>query len=1274
MKQTGFGRTWWGAQWLQALAHIDYQNRLPRGRSYAARGAVRNLVISGGTIAAQVQGSAPRPYAVQIAVPALAAGDAARLIDQLAGDAQLIARLLNRQLDPAVLDAAKSLGLSIFPERWSDLQMRCSCPDWAVPCKHLAAVVYLLSREIDGDPFLVFSLRGLDLAAQLRQRDIHIAPDADARLPTLAELLAPTSASTSAAAGPAAHPPGRAPRAAAGKTTRRGAGAKAASAASRPKGRAGAPEIAAGQADCAAATPGASAAAAAPDARADDGRGNQHALERLDFSTIPDLLQPLWRVLPAAPAFFPAGDFAQTGQRVLARVAKCARQALAAQAAGADADGFDAQDRPLLLLDAQGVVGLTGMVSRCAADFAQLAQQLAQLPAHRLADVQPQLAALHALRLLALHLLAAGAVVPQIYAAGAAGDARVALRWLPATLDAQVRALMDALARALPARLLLLQAAGASGAAAARRKAGTEPAADPVPAAAQASALCALFLGHYIRQWSASEREKPPGDKLLALFFSNAGVRLDGPGEGALAASIQTWLARLHLAPHEYQPLLCLSDDAHAGDDASASGADFVLTLAVERAGANSLDAPVPLATVLADKRWAKARFALLQRVSVLAEFFAPLATLLRAGADQGLRISPAELPGFLFDTLPALRLLGIRVLLPRALERLLRPRLSMRVAAAAAPRGRSFLSIDGMLRFDWKVAVGEHLLTRAQFDKLVQNAGAILRFRGAYVYLSAQEIGRLRAQLDKPPRPDGAELLRVALAGDYEGAAVQLDARAQALIAELLAAGELPAPAGLCAQLRPYQARGYAWLYRNARLGLGSVIADDMGLGKTLQVIAALLQLKHDGTLGPTAPALIVVPTSLLGNWQRELQRFAPDLRVGVFHGSQRALAPGAGTRPDVLLTSYGLVRSQAASFKALDWLLLIADEAQNIKNPAAAQTRALKALRARCCIAISGTPVENRLSEYWSIMDFANRGYLGSLKRFDGDYAQPIQTRRDTQALERFRRVSAPFLLRRLKSDKSIISDLPDKIEQDQYCSLTPEQTALYESVVQQGLASISGVGEEQGFKRQGLVLQLILALKQVCNHPAQYLKQGPQQAALSGKAERLMELLDAVHAAGEKALVFTQFRQMGELLADWLAQRHGHRPPFLHGGVARAQRDALVERFQGDRTERVFLLSLKAGGTGLNLTAATHVIHFDLWWNPAVEAQATDRAYRIGQQRNVQVHRFITRATFEERINDMMRSKRQLAELTVGSGEQWIGKLPRAELEKLFALQTD
>ena len=452
-------------------------------------------------------------------------------------------------------------------------------------------------------------------------------------------------------------------------------------------------------------------------------------------------------------------------------------------------------------------------------------------------------------------------------------------------------------------------------------------------------------------------------------------------------------------------------------------------------------------------------------------------------------------------------------------------------------------------------------------------------------------------------------------------------------------------------------------------RIGFGSIIADDMGLGKTLQVITLLQRMKDEGMLKEKR-VLIVVPTGLITNWQAELQRFAPQLIVFTYHGPQRSLK---GFDSDILLTTYGVLRSDITKLKKLPWRVAVIDEAQNIKNADTAQSKAVRSIPADTHIAMSGTPVENRLSEFWSIMDFCNSGYLGTANSFKADYANPIQRQGDEHMAERFRRITAPFLMRRLKTDKSIISDLPDKIEQNELALLTESQAALYHETLQNAMQAIEEVettDQQSLFTRQGLVLQMILALKQICNHPALFLKNGNFDPELSGKTEMLLSLLESIVESGQKVLVFTQFREMGDMLSQMIEQRLGERPLFLHGGCNIKQRQEMVERFQNNpRTDRIFLLSLKAAGTGLNLTAASHVIHYDLWWNPAVEAQATDRAYRIGQHQNVLVHRFITQNTFEERIDKMIQDKRHLADMTVATGESWIGKLSNKELRELF-----
>jgi uncharacterized Zn finger protein len=1205
-----YGQTWWGAQWLNALTQIDFDNRLPRGRTYANKGAVSKLEVKGGQITARVKGSRPSPYKVHIDVPPMPPELAKTLLDGLAEDPVIIAKLLNRELDPAVLERATALGVSVFPAHWKDLKMACSCPDCAVPCKHLAAVIYLVSREIDGNPFMVFALKGVDLGKALKERNISIEREAVAALPTVHALLVAEDGQAMDDAPPAAP---------------------------------------------------------APD------------YSTLDYSTLPNLCDALIGVLPPNPAFYPHGDFRGVYDKLIKRAAKQARDALETALQLPPDDPANSAARPCLGLDEQPQIMLgvdyqpqpSGLAT--AQGWQQLSAALSQLAAADLPDLQPQVAALYHARMAALHLLAAGALVPQVFDAGAAG---VGLRWLPAMQDSQVRALVQQLAAKLPPGLLRHAQAQAKATAKATARAKASPGASTaggqshqshqnqhLSADTQAVVLCGLFIDHFIAQWSKVEVEKPTPNQTLALFFGSRRARFDGPGEGAISAGVQVWLSRFHLGRQQHAPVLWL-DEGKLG---------FDLALGVEERDA-PLRTPTPLATVLQDRQWQSARYGVLQTVSLLAELFPPLNPYISAGAVAPIALTPQALPAFLFDTLPIIRLLGIRALLPKALERVLRPRLSVTLKGKAGPKSASFMQFRDLFDFDWQVAIGNQQLSAAQFEKLVGSAHGIVQFKGEYVYLDPADIAALRNALQKPPQPGGAELLRIALAEEYAGAPIKLDAKARGIIDAITDIGDIAQPAALQATLRPYQQRGYAWLYRNIRAGLGSVLADDMGLGKTLQIITTLLKLKQEGDLN-AAQALVIVPTSLLTNWSKEIARFAPGLSAAIYHGSGRnldATAPAPAQVPDIVLTTYGTVRTDLAKLKKRAWRIVIVDEAQNIKNPAAAQTKAVKAIPAPSFVAMSGTPVENRLSEYWSIIDFANRGLFGSLAGFTKEFATPIQSHHDQKVAERFKRVTAPFLMRRLKSDKTIISDLPDKIEQDQYCTLAKGQTALYESVVREALAVIAG--ESDSFRREGLVLQMIMALKQICNHPAQYLKKAavaPLPEA-SGKTELFMELLDAIHASHEKVLVFTQFREMGELLAVWIKERFGREPQFLHGGVTRKRRDEMVERFQNERTERVFLLSLKAGGTGLNLTAASNVIHYDLWWNPAVEAQATDRAYRIGQQNKVQVHRLITRATFEERINDMIQAKRQLADMTVGSGEKWIGNLSNAELRDVFSLR--
>jgi SNF2 family DNA or RNA helicase len=485
--------------------------------------------------------------------------------------------------------------------------------------------------------------------------------------------------------------------------------------------------------------------------------------------------------------------------------------------------------------------------------------------------------------------------------------------------------------------------------------------------------------------------------------------------------------------------------------------------------------------------------------------------------------------------------------------------------------------------------------------------------------------------------------------------------------------------PEGFVGELRAYQRRGVGWLAHLRQLGLGACLADDMGLGKTIQAIALLLHVRNEAVRehGPDTrlqPTLLICPTSVVANWRREIERFAPGLRTLVHHGNNRLSGDDfvhAVTTHDLIITSYGTARRDIETLKDYIWSDLILDEAQNIKTPSAKQTQAVRRLRADNRIALTGTPVENRLSELWSIMEFLNPGYLGRQEQFRQRYIVPIERYNDTERTDELRRLVQPFLLRRLKSDPTIIYDLPEKNEMVFYCSLTREQAALYEKVVQESLAELN---RTDGIQRRGLVLALLTKLKQITNHPAHFLKESGPLNGRSGKLNRLSEMLDEAIAVGDRALIFTQFVEMGHLLQRHLTETLGIEALFLHGSTPAAQRDKLVQAFQSEDGPPIFVLSLRAGGSGLNLTRANHVFHYDRWWNPAVENQATDRAFRIGQLRNVQVHKFVVAGTLEERIHDLIESKQALAQSIVGSGEDWITELDTDQLRDLLMLRYD
>jgi SNF2 family DNA or RNA helicase len=641
----------------------------------------------------------------------------------------------------------------------------------------------------------------------------------------------------------------------------------------------------------------------------------------------------------------------------------------------------------------------------------------------------------------------------------------------------------------------------------------------------------------------------------------------------------------------------------------------------------------------------------------------------------------------FLTENAWVLEQAGFGVLLPSWWARTgSRQRLTLTANAKSSKKSSSssgVMSLEELVKFDWKVALGEVELTIEELETLAKLKSPLVQVRGQWVQVNAEEIQAAIDFWKTHPQTEGTvrDLIQLSIGASNAPngmvvSRVKAGGQLKKFLDQLQDHGkwtEISPPKTFQGTLRPYQVRGYSWLHFLRRCGLGSCLADDMGLGKSIQTLAMILQAREEGE---TRPILLICPTSVVGHWRKESERFAPTLSVLIHHGSERLRGNAFLDQIKsygLVVSSYSLLYRDLETLQSVHWGGVILDEAQNIKNPNAKTSQAARELKADSRLALTGTPVENHLGDLWSISQFLNPGFLGNRESFKRNFLIPIQMEQDEEATERLKKLTGPFLLRRMKTDKSIISDLPDKVEMKVFSTLTKEQASLYAAVVKDLDKSLS---EEEGFRRKGLILGAMSKLKQICNHPAQFLKDNSSIADRSGKLTRLTEMIEEILEVNERSLIFTQFTEMGDIIQKYLQETFGREVLFLHGGVAQKNRERMIARFQDPSKESppIFLISLKAGGSGLTLTAANHVFHFDRWWNPAVENQATDRAFRIGQTRNVQVHKFVCIGTMEEKIDEMIERKKDLAGRVVGSGENWLTELSNNELKDLLALRPE
>lgn len=1256
MARSKYGMTPWGAWFLRMIESYDGDGRVSRGKSYANTGKVDSLVITGNKVAARVAGRYDPWYYISLTFPRISEPNRKKLEKILTEHPADFIALGSGTMTDRLVALFEAKDIRFIPRRWSLIESDCSCPDSASLCKHIAAVLYILAKEIDHDPRLLFQLAGIDLA-ELREKILPAAGDMSAEpaltvvpeqgaSPTAGTAVVETPNADTVAAGgtiagqvsdTALETP------ATGDATTVGAQRKA-----RQSGAAG------------------TAANVSPLAMPSEPeyehpvplslrRSDEPALdvpaELPRFPLEESFLPLISALLPPLTPFYDddlVAAFKELYHKLIVRQNKEFELALEQRIA-------------VLMKSGTGCASAATLCDSSRLLYTPVRLDTAKLPTQKTAGgpafpLQKEAAlqlrvrlpngteaaltlvqALHLLRgvtpaadspdgmkaaytvlTLGERLVAESALLPAVYLDPV--TRRLAIFWKPLTSAQAVSAAIDRCASFITEAFFpQIKSWG-------RRYC--------------AELLLTAFLTEYVHTTGfipAGIRQAE--QEIAALFFQGATINTKAPGMRRLPASISRWLAALYYDSNSLRFRLILAE---------AKQSDFEISAEVCHSEETN-NQFVPFSRI-ADSVQLESK-----TVEFAIALSAYLPKLTEMIGQKSVPLTQEETAVFLRTAAPLLSRFGIEVVLPKTLQRALKPRAVFQLKRQkGAGAVQSYLSLDNLMDYDRSIMLGDTVISAKKFRALMKQSSGLVRFNDRYILVDPEHTARLLETMQHE-RPGINEVIQGTLTGDT----VMADGApfSYSLFRETDAA----VPQTLQATLRPYQEKGFQWLYSTIKSGFGCLLGDDMGLGKTLQVIALILKLKEQGF--EHSGILIAAPASLLPNWEHELHTFAPSLRCTILHGQGRRFS----AKSDIHITTYQTLQRDVKKLSEKIFDCLIIDEAQAVKNTQTKNAQALRLVQAQSRIAMTGTPVENSLEDMRALFDFIIPGYLGSAESFRKKWRIPIELHGDAETAESFQKITAPFLLRRLKTDPAVISDLPEKVITPQYCRLTPEQIALYESLVETQLKNV--LKTEEGIKRNALVLKLLTALKQVCNHPHVYDESFQTNVTLSGKTAALMQLLGEILDAGEKTLIFSQYTQTLFLLRKLIQEQFGDEPLLLHGQMPLSARKAAVESFQTNPAQRIFLISLKAGGTGLNLTAATRVIHFDLWYNPAIEDQATDRAFRIGQHNTVFVSRFICAGTFEEKIDEMIQKKRHISQMTLSGGESWIGKMSNEELAELF-----
>ncbi len=1239
MATVKYGKTWWGEKWLDALKNIDFTNRLPRGKSYANTGKVYDININGNIITGKVEGNYRKYYEVTLKLNSFTQSEKELVAEVINNSPSILAGLLNKNLPEELYYKLAQIGIELFPKSWEDISAECNCPDYALPCKHIASLIYMISTEIDKNPFRIFDIHNCDLLSIIDHLD-GVENVTVRKITSINDIFYDKKIDKQ------------------------------------------------------------------DETRLEWKEYDKKIIEDIDFSDIPILSEYTLTILKQSPLFYDT-DFKNVVERIYKSMARYCKKyynynhynneynnnflilktrikEISKLSKREDETLKEWKERylsfkwnnPKLWEEFRVVIDDDYRISEISIkDENTIIPDKEKVDNINVEDNNPfalknnpslenillgflveishtntlqynyNIQFLHLLLQFSLKLIEKQGIIPEIIEVNdnnTNGNAYY-IRWIPCLFDKKIDAICEKLYSMCPDNLICYKNSQIN-----RKQ----------QIITGISIIISGIMEHYTRFGMPKMLERQSHDPIFRLFFFGERSKFDEFRTKGYEFLIDQWLSNLYLRKRDYNIYLIIEE--------TVSDESFSIHLKV----GDENTPPEAVYEFISNKKDYKQNNRKLQLLSdlyLIQEYFPEI----REAVDlkKPIILDMNEFSGFFMDILPLLEIMGISVILPKSLEKIVKPKLilDLKSTEELSLKRKTYLSLEELVKFDWKIAIGEHDISKEEFKKLLKKSEKIVKIKDNYVILDKNEIKSFIKRLDKLPETlSQTDLIQAIISGEFEDSEVNIDYDIKSLFEMIKKYENVKIPSNLNAKLRPYQEIGFSWLLQNINLGFGSVLADDMGLGKTLQVLSSILHLKNKGCLDEKK-VLVIAPTSLLSNWQNEMKKFTPTLKPFIYHGISRKFPKKDDF--DVVVSSYGTLRNDEKKFKKIKWYLLVVDEAQNIKNPTAKQTKAIKAIKSDNKIALTGTPVENRLVDYWSIFDLTNNHYLESIKKFTEKFIIPIEKERNEKVLKTFRKITDPFILRRLKTDKEIVKDLPDKIVNDVYCKLSIEQTALYKEMVD---SLMNEIDESGGINRKGLIFKLINSLKQICNHPAQFSKTKSINIHDSGKMEVLMNILENITENGEKVLIFTQYVQMGNIMKKLVDEKFNTESLFLHGSLSRGKRDKMIDDFQNKSQHKIFIISLKAGGTGLNLTAAQNVVHYDLWWNPAVENQATDRAYRIGQKENVMVYRLITTGTFEEKINNMIESKKELADITLGTGENFITEMNNNELKEILKLR--